>query len=55
MMPNSEMDTSVSSSFRSNGYQVPTGTTDSTSMNSALASEYEDAESGPFFFSFLVH
>ncbi|KAL9393544.1 hypothetical protein Peur_012829 [Populus x canadensis] len=46
MMPNSEMETSVSSSFRSNGYQVPTGTTDSTSMNSALASEYEDAESG---------
>ncbi|KAJ6397927.1 hypothetical protein OIU77_018860 [Salix suchowensis] len=45
-MPNSEMDTSVSSSFHSNGYQVPTRTTDSTSMNSALASEYEDAESG---------
>ncbi|KAJ6740850.1 CALMODULIN-BINDING TRANSCRIPTION ACTIVATOR CAMTA [Salix purpurea] len=44
-IPSSEMDTSVSSGFRPNGYQVPTRTTDTTSMNSAQASEYEDAES----------
>ncbi|KAJ6916966.1 calmodulin-binding transcription activator 3-like isoform X2 [Populus alba x Populus x berolinensis] len=44
-MPGSEMDTSVSSSFHPNGYQVPSRTTDTTSMNSAQASEYEDAES----------
>jgi hypothetical protein len=47
------MDTSVSSRFHPNGYQVPTRTTDTTSMNSAQASEYEDAESGAFFIHFL--
>ena len=40
------METSVSSSFRANSYQVPTHTMDTVSMNSAQASEYEDAESG---------
>lgn len=47
-MPNSEMDASVSSKFHPNGYQVPTQTMDTTSMNSTQASEYEDAESGAF-------
>lgn len=44
--PNSEIDSSVSSSFPPNNYQMPSQTTDTTSMNSAQASEYEDAESG---------
>ncbi|CAK7334653.1 unnamed protein product [Dovyalis caffra] len=44
-MPNSEVDTSVSSGFHPNGYQVHSRTTDTTSMSSAHASEYEDAES----------
>ncbi|KAF3439335.1 hypothetical protein FNV43_RR17612 [Rhamnella rubrinervis] len=43
--PNSEIDSSVSSSFPPNNYQVPSQTTDTTSLNSAQASEYEDAES----------
>ncbi|KAK9271617.1 hypothetical protein L1049_001980 [Liquidambar formosana] len=42
---NSEMDSSMSSSFHPNNYQVPSQTTDTTSPNSAQASEYEDAES----------
>ncbi|XP_065874066.1 calmodulin-binding transcription activator 3 [Euphorbia lathyris] len=41
----SEMDISVSSNFHPDGYQVPAHTTDTASMNSAQASESEDAES----------
>ncbi|KDP46823.1 hypothetical protein JCGZ_24032 [Jatropha curcas] len=41
----SEMDTSVSSNFRHDSHQAPAQTTDTISMNSAQASEYEDAES----------
>ncbi|XP_057970537.1 calmodulin-binding transcription activator 3 [Malania oleifera] len=43
ILPSPEMDTSVSSRFQS--YQAPSQTTDTTSLNSAQASEYEDAES----------
>ncbi|KAF3441067.1 hypothetical protein FNV43_RR19353 [Rhamnella rubrinervis] len=46
--PNSEIDSSVSSSFPPNNYQVPSQTTDTTSLNSAQASEYEDAESDDY-------
>ena len=50
--PSSEIDSS-SSSFPPNGYRMPSQTTDTTSLSSAQASEYEDAESGaPAFFSF---
>ncbi|CAI0420227.1 unnamed protein product [Linum tenue] len=43
---NSEMDTSVSSNYHSNSYQMPTQTTEDTiSMASGKASEYEDVES----------
>ncbi|KAH7520590.1 hypothetical protein FEM48_Zijuj08G0161200 [Ziziphus jujuba var. spinosa] len=42
--PNSEIDSSFSSSFPPNSYQI-SQTTDTTSLNSAQASEYEDAES----------
>ncbi|XP_050205154.1 calmodulin-binding transcription activator 3 isoform X2 [Mercurialis annua] len=44
-LPNSEMDTSVSSNFHHDSNQVPAQTTDTVSMTSAQASEYEDAES----------
>lgn len=47
--PNSEIDSSFSSSFPPNSYQI-SQTTDTTSLNSAQASEYEDAESGAFVF-----
>ncbi|KAK2655752.1 hypothetical protein Ddye_008804 [Dipteronia dyeriana] len=42
---NSEIEGSQSSSFHPHSYPVPSQTTDTTSMNSAMASEYEDAES----------
>lgn len=45
VVPNSETDCSVSSSFPMNSYQMASQTTDTTSLNSAQASEYEDAES----------
>lgn len=45
IVPSSEIDSSASSSFPTNGYQMPAQTTDTTSLNSAQASEYEDAES----------
>ncbi|GKV52568.1 hypothetical protein SLEP1_g59145, partial [Rubroshorea leprosula] len=47
IMPNSEMGSSISSRFLPNNCQVPstTHTTDTTSLNSAHASEYEDTES----------
>lgn len=44
----SEMDTSTSSNFHPDVFQVPACTTGTVSMNSAQASEYEDAESGAF-------
>ncbi|KAJ1398660.1 P-loop containing nucleoside triphosphate hydrolase, partial [Sesbania bispinosa] len=44
IMPNTEIDTSLSSSLHPHSYQVPSQTID-TSMNSAQASEYEEAES----------
>lgn len=46
LLPNSEIDSSGSCSFHPNNSQVPSQTTDTTSLNSAQASEYEDAESG---------
>ena len=46
IMPKTEMDTSFSSGIHPNSYQVPSQTMDTTSMNSAQASEYEEAESG---------
>lgn len=42
---NPEIDSSVSSSFRPNNSQVPSQTTDTTSLNNSQASECEDAES----------
>ena len=45
---NSEVESSLSSSFHPNNGQIPSQTTDRTSMNSVQASEYEDAESGVF-------
>ncbi|GKV23418.1 hypothetical protein SLEP1_g33150 [Rubroshorea leprosula] len=47
IMPNSEAGSSISSRFLPNNCQVPSTThaTDTTSLNSAHASEYEDAES----------
>ncbi|GLT33745.1 hypothetical protein SLA2020_083090 [Shorea laevis] len=47
IMSNSEMGSSISSRLLPNNCQVPstTHTTDTTSLNSAHASEYEDAES----------
>ncbi|EOX92102.1 Calmodulin-binding transcription activator protein with CG-1 and Ankyrin domains, putative isoform 1 [Theobroma cacao] len=45
ILPNSEMESSVSSSFHPNNGQIPSKTTDTTSLNSVQASEYEDAES----------
>lgn len=44
-IPNSEIEGSQSSSFHPHNYQVPSQTTDTVSMNSAQASEYEDVES----------
>nr|UOV21268.1 calmodulin-binding transcription activator [Corchorus capsularis] len=43
-IPNSEMESSISSSFHPNNGQLPSQTTD-TSLNSVQASDYEDAES----------
>lgn len=43
--PISEVDTSVSSKFHPYNYQVTSQSTDTTSLNSTQASEYEDAES----------
>lgn len=43
---NSEVDSSVSSKFYRFDYQGTSQVTDTTSLNSAQASEYEDAESG---------
>ncbi|KAK3020968.1 hypothetical protein RJ639_046955 [Escallonia herrerae] len=43
--PNSEVESSVSSQFHPYSYQVTSQTTDTTSLNSTQASEYEDAES----------
>ncbi|KAH9718714.1 calmodulin-binding transcription activator 3 [Citrus sinensis] len=43
-IPNSEVEGSQSSGFHPNSYQMPSQTAD-TSLNSAQASEYEDAES----------
>lgn len=43
------MESSLSSSFHpNNNGQIPSQTTDTTSMNSVHASEHEDAESGVF-------
>ncbi|XWS44935.1 hypothetical protein CRYUN_Cryun15aG0092900 [Craigia yunnanensis] len=42
---NSEVESSMSSSFHPNNGQIPSQTTDTTSMNNVQASEYEDAES----------
>ncbi|RZB96762.1 calmodulin-binding transcription activator 1-like isoform X2 [Glycine soja] len=44
IMPQTEMDTSLSSTLHPHSYQVPSKTVD-TSMNSAQTSEYEEAES----------
>lgn len=53
-MPNTERETSLSSSLHPHSYQVPSQTID-TSMNSAQASEYEEAESGiPFVHSLIL-
>ncbi|KAB1210245.1 Calmodulin-binding transcription activator 3 [Morella rubra] len=45
ILPSSEIDSSMASSFPSNSYGVPSQTTDTTSLYSAQASDYEDAES----------
>ncbi|XVF15198.1 hypothetical protein REPUB_Repub09cG0129600 [Reevesia pubescens] len=45
MIRNSEVESSMSSSFHPNNGQIPSQTMDTTSMNSVQASEYEDAES----------
>lgn len=50
--PSSEIDSSASSSFPANSYQMLSQATDTT--NSAQASEYEDAESGASAFFFYV-
>ncbi|XP_031264717.1 calmodulin-binding transcription activator 3-like [Pistacia vera] len=44
-IPSSEIEGSMSSSFHPNNYHLPSQTTDTTSLTSAQASEYEDAES----------
>ncbi|KAL2531409.1 Calmodulin-binding transcription activator 3 [Abeliophyllum distichum] len=44
-IPNSEVDSSVSSKFHPYDYRGTSQVTDTTSLNSAQASEYEDAES----------
>lgn len=53
-IPNSEVEGSQSSGFHPNSYQMPSQTAD-TSLNSAQASEYEDAESGAFVVDFMSH
>ncbi|XP_061344118.1 calmodulin-binding transcription activator 3-like [Gastrolobium bilobum] len=45
IMPNTEMGTSLASSFHPHSYQVSSQTIDTTSMNEAQASDYEEAES----------
>ncbi|KAI4317272.1 hypothetical protein L6164_025155 [Bauhinia variegata] len=45
IMHTTEMDTSLSSGLHPISYQVPSQTMDTTSMNSAQASDYEEAES----------
>ncbi|PON86147.1 Notch [Trema orientale] len=45
IVPSSEIDSSASSSFPPNSYQMLSQATDTTSLSSAQASEYEDAES----------
>ena len=45
---NSEADSSVSSKFNPYNYQVTSQVTDTNSLNSAQASEYEDVELGAF-------
>ncbi|XP_022751072.1 calmodulin-binding transcription activator 3-like isoform X2 [Durio zibethinus] len=45
IISNSEVESSTSSSLHPNNSQIPSQTTDTTSMNSVQASEYEDAES----------
>ncbi|XP_044468688.1 calmodulin-binding transcription activator 3-like isoform X2 [Mangifera indica] len=45
IIPSSEIDGSVSSSFNASNYHLPSQTTDTTSLTSAQASEHEDAES----------
>lgn len=49
-MPNSDVDSSLSSKFQQYGYNVSSQTTDTRSLNSTQASEYGDAESGVFLF-----
>lgn len=53
-IPSSEIEGSMSSSFHPNNYHLPSQTTDTTSLTSAQASEYEDAESGAFLEAFYV-
>ncbi|KAF5480859.1 hypothetical protein F2P56_001569 [Juglans regia] len=45
ILPNSEIDSSGASNFHLNNYRVPSQTTDTTSLNSVQASDYEDTES----------
>lgn len=49
----SEVDSSASTKFYPNDYQVNSQVTDTTSLSSAQASEYEDAESGIFLINFF--
>lgn len=44
--PNSEVDSNLTSKVHSYDYQVTSQITDTASLNSVQASEYEDAESG---------
>lgn len=46
------MENSVSSSFNPNTFQMRSQATDTTSLSSAQASEFEDAESGELYISF---
>lgn len=48
ILPDTEVDSSLSSKFQQYGYNVPSQTTDTTSLNSTQTSEYADAESGLF-------
>lgn len=50
IVPNSEIESSLSSNFHPSKSQIPSQTMDTASMNSVhvQASEYEDAESGMF-------
>ncbi|XP_017241682.1 calmodulin-binding transcription activator 3 isoform X1 [Daucus carota subsp. sativus] len=45
ILPDTEVDSSLSSKFQQYGYNVPSQTTDTTSLNSTQTSEYADAES----------